>query len=199
MRIITLLLFLVSTHAYGIHTYLGAYKMLEKTQDDKGKHADNPFNPMIGVGANFKAFWGLGFSPQLAYIHHFQTSDDSYGGKYTTRTVAILYDFLWVPGGAGGDRVPWAIRFGLGNFIKKIKGKGGKVTVPNGATTVEAHRPGKEVTTYSGTFNLGADLTFPSFVDWFQTMGARFETFTFSPLNQEKRTYAFNLVLVGYF
>ena len=154
---------------------------------------------MFGIGGNFSAFWDLGFSPQLAYVHHLPSSNDSYGGDYSMRTIMMLYDFVWVPGGASfGSDVPLAVRFGIGNFMKSIKGKGGKVTVPNGSSTITAYRPGKRVTTYSGTFNLGVDMTFRPWLDSFEKMGARFETFMFSPLSSEKRTFAFNLVLVGY-
>lgn len=200
MKRLIFFLALFCCEAQAIHTYLGTYKMLEKTQDQAGSHADNKFNPMFGVGGNFSAFWGLGFSPQLAYVHHIPNSDDSYGGDYSMRTIMMLYDFVWVPGGGDyGSRVPWAVRFGVGNFMKSIKGEGGKVTVPNGTSTIKQYRPGKRVTTYTGTFNLGADFTFNAFQDWFDVFGLRFETFMFSPLNSEKRTYAFNLLAVGYF
>lgn len=193
-----LLLACASAHAW--HATVGTYKMLEDTQTSSGGDATNAFNPMIGVGGNFSLPWsGWGFSPQLGYVRHIVKTNDSYGGDYEIQTIMMLYDFVWVPELFSGSGVPFAIRMGLGNFRRSTKGKGGTVTIPNGNSTATAPRPSSSEPSYTGTFNLGADFTFGALADWMTNTGLRFETFTFSPLNKEKRTYAFNFMAVAYF
>lgn len=183
------------------HATIGTYKMLDTTQTSSGSKASNAFSPMVGVGGNFSLPWsGWGFSPQLGYVRHTVKSDDSYGGDYQVTTIMMLYDFVWVPQTfMAGNNPPFALRMGIGNFLRSTKGKGGTVTTPNGSSTATAHRPGDSDTSYTGTFNLGGDFNFGPLMDWMTNTGLRFETFMFSPLNKEKRTYAFNLLAVAYF
>jgi hypothetical protein len=194
------LILLMSASAHAWHAAIGTYKMLDKTQTQSGGDASNAFSPMVGVGGNFSLPWsGWGFSPQLGYVRHTVKSDDSYGGEYQIQTIMMLYDFVWVPEIFSGSSVPFAVRLGLGNFRRSTKGKGGTVTIPNGGGTTTAPRPSSSEASYTGTFNLGADFTFGALASWMTNTGLRFETFTFSPLNKEKRTYAFNLMALAYF
>ena len=176
-----------------MHVSTGVYKSLIDVQDKNGKEVKNPFSPALTVGTNFQFGQSFGFSPQLGFIHHTVKSDDSYG-KYKMYTFFLLYDFIWVPQSFDS----FALRFGLGTFRKTIKGEGGKVTIPNGASTMQAYRP-DSVTSYSGTFNLGADYNFNILKDWFSNFGMRFEVFVFRPLSSENRNYTYNLAFVAYF
>jgi hypothetical protein len=194
------LIWLAAPTARAWHATVGTYKMLDKTQTSSGSKASNAFSPMVGVGGNFSLPWsGWGFSPQLGYVRHIIKSDDSYGGDYEITTIMMLYDFVWVPEMFMTGNTPFALRMGIGNFRRRTEGEGGKVTIPNGNSTAQAYKPGGSETSYTGTFNLGADMNFGSLADWMVNTGLRFETFMFSPLNKEKRTLAFNLMAVAYF
>ena len=192
--IMLLLLGFAGGRAYGVHVTTGFYKSLMDVQDKNGKEATNPLFPAIGVGTNFEMTSAFRFSPQLGYISHTVDSKDSYG-KYKMSTIFLLYDVLWLPKGFTNT----AFRFGLGTFRKSISGKGGAVTIPNGNSTMTAYRPGKSQTSYSGTFNLGADIQFEFLRDWFDKFGVRGEMFVFRPLSKEYRNYSFILAAVGYF
>jgi len=176
------------------NVFLGAYKPLNDVQDKKGKISKNPLSPALSIGKNFQLMDRFGFSPQLGYIYHSNHSDDSYG-KYTVRTIFLLYDFIWVPEMANS----LALRFGVGNFIKSVEGEGGQVTIPNGSGTASATRPSGKKTSYSNTFNFGADWNWGIKGDWFENVGLRFETFVFRPLSKDYRNYAFNVGMLIYF
>ena len=138
------------------HTFLGFNKTLKDTQNSKGKVEDKPFSPTIGFGYNFDLFGsGFGFSPQIGYIHTNQVADDSFG-KQQVHTIFFNWDFIWISSFSND----LAIRFGIGNFIKRTHGEGGTVEIPNGNSTDQARRPSGTVSSYSSTFNLGADYNF---------------------------------------
>lgn len=189
-------LFLAGSTFAKTHTMIGFNKVLKDTQDSNGKVDDKPFSPTLSVGYNFNLFdSGFGFSPQLGYIHTKQTANDSYG-KQKVHTIFLNWDFIWIS--SLSDQL--AFRFGLGTFIKRTKGEGGTVTIPNGTGTDEARRPGKTVSSYSSTLNLGADYNFNvQLSDWIDDLGLRFELYTFRPLSSEYRNYAFNFGVLLYF
>lgn len=190
-----LILFFLLNVCWSAHISTGFYKSLHDVQDKDGDELQNPLHPMIGIGDNWKISTDWGFSPQLKYIYNRQVSDDSYN-DYSVHTFVLLYDFIWVP---VDSMQSFALRFGLGTFIKRIKGEGGTVTIPNGTGTMSAYRPDETETSYSSTFNLGGDLMLDLFKDYFANTGLRLETFIFRPLSQEHRTYAYTLSMVGYF
>lgn len=179
------------------HSFIGVHKALKDTQNSSGKLEDKPFSPTIGYGYNFDLFGtGFGFSPQIGYIHTKQVADDSYG-KQKVHTIFFNWDFMYIP--------TWtqslAFRFGIGNFIKRTSGEGGKVTIPNGSGTAKANRPSKTVSSYSSTFDFGADYKLNlGLTDWWvEDLGFRFELYVFRPLSKEYRNYAFNLGTILYF
>lgn len=197
MRVFIVLFFAVAamSRAPAGTFFTGIHKSLNDVQDKKGKEATNPISPGVAIGWNFQLPDNFGFSPSLGYIHNTVNSDDSYG-KYKMYTIYLLYDFMWIPM-SFSERL--ALRFGLGTFRKTIKGEGGSVTVPNLNTTTTAYRPGKSSTSYSSTFNFGADYTFDFLQDWFNNFGVRLEFFTFRPLSMKYRTFAYTFGAVAYF
>jgi hypothetical protein len=175
--------------------FTGFNKSLLDVQDKKGKERKTPFEPTLAIGKNFEFSPGFGFSPQLGYIHNIIVSDDGYS-EYKMHTFFILYDFLWIP----SSLPDLATRFGIGNFIKRISGEGGTVTIPNGSGTATAYRPKKErQSSYSNTFNFGLDYNFNFSASWFDSLALRFELFIFRPLSKEYRNYAYHLGTVFYF
>jgi len=179
------------------HAFVGFNKALKDTQNSKGKVEDKPFSPTLGYGYNFNLFnTGLGFSPQLGYIHTNQTANDSFG-KQKIHSFFINWDILWIT----SLSQHLAFRFGVGTFIKRTRGKGGTVTIPNGNSTDEARRPSGTVTSYSSTLNLGADYNFDLQMmgQWIEDVGLRFELYTFRPLSSENRNYTFNIGALLYF
>lgn len=195
---LALFLVLIINICSAFHVTTGFYKSLIDVQDKNGKEVTNPFNPTIGVGYNWQFSPTWGFSPQIGYIYDWKKSDDGYN-DYKVHTFNILYDFAWLPfDGMTGDNF-FAIRMGVGTFIKKIKGEGGSVTVPNGSSTSKAYRPDETSTSYSSTLNFGADMSLNIFKDYFQNFGIRFETYVFRPLSKEYRNYAYSLSAVAYF
>ncbi len=179
------------------HFSLGLNKTLKDVQNSKGKVEDKPFSPYLGWGHHFNLFdTGFGFSPQIGYIHTNEVANDSFG-KQTTHSIFLNWDFLYIPAFSAQT----AFRFGIGNFIKRVSGKGGTVEIPNGNSTDRARRPSKTVSSFSSTFNLGADYNFnmPLTDLGITDLGLRFELFTFRPLSQENRNYAFNFGVLMYY
>jgi hypothetical protein len=178
------------------HAFVGFHRTLKDTQNSKGKVEDKPLSPTVGLGYNFNLFnTGLGFSPQVGYIHTDQTANDSFG-KQKIHSFFLNWDLLWISSLSNN----LAFRFGLGTFIKRIRGEGGTVEIPNGSGTDQARRPSGTVTSYSSTFNLGADYNFGlSAGEWIDDAGLRFELYTFRPLSSENRNYAFNFGVILYF
>ena len=182
--------------SYAVELGLGFYNKQEKVQNSKGEEDSDPFSPMFLLGHTFNISSGYVFSPALGYIKHEVNSDDSYG-EYEVTTLALIYDLIWAPGMSASDG--YSIRYGIGNFMRKTKGKGGAVTVPNGTGTATAYRPGSETTSYSTSFNIGAELFFSPLIYGLSLNGLRGEMYWFHPFNDSKRTYAFNIMYVGYF
>lgn len=196
--IFILILLSISVHSGAkSHFSTGVHKALKDVQDSKGNVEDKPFSSFIAWGYHFKLFESrYGFSPQIGYIHNKEVANDSFGDQ-KVHTFFLNWDFLYVP--EFSDQ--FAFRFGIGNFIKRISGEGGTVEIPNGGGTDLARRPSKTVTSYSSTFNFGADYNFNvgPFGDYISDLGLRFELFTFRPLSQENRNYAFNLGVLIYY
>ncbi len=195
------LLFLIffSTRAYSLDTSLGVYRFNDHVQDGVGQEDSDPLSPMVTIGHNMGFLFGLEFSPQLGFIKHTTSVEDEYGGDYSITSFVLLYDFLWSPEllqfSGGGLKV----RFGAGTFIKKTKGEGGPVTIPNGSGTATAYRPGESTTSYSSTVNLGFDALFNLVPTIFTNSGLRLEYFVFGIKESEKRVTGTNISFVGYF
>ncbi len=194
--VLTFMIFQTSLTHSKPHFFTGFNKVLKDTQDSNGKLEDKPFSPTLGFGYNFNLFdSGFGFSPQIGYIHTKQVANDSYG-KQRVHTIFLNWDLIWISSLSNN----LAFRFGVGNFIKRTKGEGGKVKIPNGSGTDYARRPGKTVSSYSSTFNIGADYNFDlQMLGWIEDIGLRFELYTFRPLSKEHRNYAFNIGALLYF
>lgn len=197
LLILSIGLFQIAPASARPHLFLGFNRTLKDTQNSKGKVEDKPFSPTLGVGYNFNLFdTGFGFSPQLGYIHTNQVTNDSFGDQ-KVHTIFLNWDFIWISPLSNF----LAFRFGIGNFIKRTSGEGGTVEIPNGAGTDQARRPDGTVNSYSSTFNLGADYKFDLQLlgTWVQDVGVRLELYTFRPLSQENRNYAFNFGALLYF
>lgn len=196
MPFIILLIFL--QNAFAVHVTTGLYQSLLKVQDQKGKTVKRDFHPHVELGYNWRTGNDWGFSPQIGYIYNIQRSEDKYS-EYKVHTFNILYDFVWLPIDSMKGPTTFAMRMGLGTFIKRISGKGGSVTVPNaGSGTATAYRPKGTQTSYSSTINLGADYTFKMFEEYFENLGLRFETYTFRALSKYRST-SYTFGVVGYF
>ena len=187
---------LPTTASAKLHFFGGFNRSLKDTQNQKGKVEDKPFSPTLALGYNTKLFnTGLGFSPQFGYIHTNQTANDSFGAQ-KIHSFFFNWDFIYVT----SFSQYLGLRFGIGNFIKRIRGEGGTVTIPNGNSTDEALRPSGTVTSYSSTFNFGFDYNFNFLLGtWMENLGVRFETFVFRPLSSENRNYTFNLGIIYYY
>ncbi len=213
LRIGLILILLSITHiSHGFHASLGGFQHRNAVQDSSGSKTAASLSPNLAIGHNFFLFDGWEMSPQLGYIHHILGSDDSYG-KYTSYSVFILFDFFYNP--SWSQRLKF--RYGIGNFMRSIKGEGGAVTVPNGSGFDTAYRPGSTSTSYSTSLDLGMDYYFfePSFggasslfssdtgyqdgfgggVNW----GLRFSLFLFEILDSDKATWSYQIALTGYF
>lgn len=178
-----------------LHSFIGFNKRLKDVQDQNGKVESKPFSPTLSIGDNFAITNDWGFSPQLGYIHTTQERRDSYGDQ-KTHSFFLNWDFITVSSWLDG--LAW--RIGIGNFIKRVHGKGGTVQIPNGSGTATARRPGGTVSSYSNTFDFGFDYKFGlSQSDWFTDLGLRFQLYVFRPLSKDNRSYAFNLGFLWFF
>ena len=198
MRFFVAFLFLFFCfRSYAWEAGLGFYKKDELVQNSSGDEAYDPYHFMFMLGHTFNLTPTIVFSPYFGYIKHNTNHNDNYGGDYEVKTWALIYDFLWAPqmNVSGG----YAIRYGFSNFIKKIKGKGGAVTVPNGSGYDTAYRPDEERASYTMALDLGGEFFFGPVTQYLKATGIRGEIFFFHPLNKEKRNYAFNFMWIGYF
>lgn len=183
-------------HCLAWEAGLGLYKEIDDVQDKSGDEQSLPYNLQLALGNTFNLTPTLVFSPYIGYVKHRNVSDDSYG-KFDVTTWSLIYDFLWAPGMSASSG--YSIRYGIGTFIRKFEGDGGTVTVPNGSSgSSTAHRP-KKSDSYTMSFNLGAETYFRPIANFLKATGARAELFTFHPLNGEKRSFSFNVMLMGYF
>jgi hypothetical protein len=198
--LLLMILISMSTEALCLNVSLGAHKSNRNAQDRAGEEDSNSLSPTVSVGHLIKYKW-INFAPQLGFTKNKRESADEYGGDYSISTIYLLYDFLWSPLGLSvTDRTPLALRFGLGNFIKSIKGDGGTVSVPNGASgTIDAYQPGESDKSYTGSLNLGFDFNGSLLSSNWSNYGGQFELFIFSALKSEKRSTAFNLLLTYIF
>ena len=155
----------------GFSASLGLYQADSKVQSPSGSEDSDPYSVGIAIGYDFDFYWGHLFSPQLGYIQHAVNSEDDYG-SYKMTTIYVLYDFVYKPSWFAQNM---SVRYGVGNFIKKIDGDGGTVTVPNGSGTATAYRP-ESSTSHSGNFNLGLQWDFGAIQ---KTWGVRFYAFAF--------------------
>ncbi|MGE4134008.1 MAG: hypothetical protein AB7F86_20395 [Bdellovibrionales bacterium] len=176
---------------------LTANQAQDKVQTTTGSEAADAISPGITLGPHFDIGDGFRFAPQLGYIYNQVDSNDRYGGKYRVETFYLLYDFTLNADDAGSFRP----RFGVGNFIKRITGKGGTVTVPNGFGTSTSNRPGGTKESFSTTLNLGFEWDFAKsdVASFFRAYGLAFEMFLFEPLDQQRRLIQLQLALAGQF
>ncbi len=136
------------------------------------------FNNVIPFSTPFSQV----FLPEFGFVFHGSNDSDD----YSKRTTYILLDlgYLLVP--------KLVLRYGLGTFITKIKGKGGSTSLRNGSATTTFYRPGKETSSWNTTLNLGAEMAVYS--NW----APRFELFLFSPLSSTARKVSYLLSLTYY-
>ncbi len=192
---LTLTLLLVCEVSWAWSVSFGIFKPDEKVQDSQGNEISDPYSPGINFGHEFQLTTDLVFSPRLGYVMNQVQTKDSYG-KYKVDTIYLLYDFLWP---ITMDRI-WEVRFGFGTFLKRIKGEGGTVTVPNGGGTATAYRPSGTSSSYTSSINLGVDWKFSQGqMGWFSSYGMSGEIFFMNLLDDKKRFPVYLVSLVGFF
>lgn len=187
----------LNPNAHAFNTSLTATQRQEKVQTQAGKEAADPLSYGIGFGHEFQWWNSTQFAPRFGYIKNTVESNDHYSGKYKVETIYVLYDFAHP---FDSDKSLWW-RVGIGNFIKRIKGDGGTVTIPNGSGTATAYKPGKTQQSFTSTLNLGADWMFSKGygADTINGYGISFETFWNEILDSKKRMFTAQLGLIAYF
>lgn len=180
---------------------LGAFKFDDRVQDDRGKEADDPFQPMISFGTKFDtgfASWvgwdtlsSLTFAPRLGYARNLQPSRDSYG-EQKSETLFWHYDFLY----ALNETLQ--LRLGWGSVWKRVSGDGGAVTVPNGGSTATAYRPSGTKSSATASLNLGLDYAWslPSISSSPTRCG--FEVLALQPLDSKRRWFGYQFTFGVY-
>jgi hypothetical protein len=192
LNLILSLLLLPEARAYDVG--ITATQAQDKTQTQSGSEASDPIGYGIAFGHEWQMFTTTKFAPRAGYIKNEVQSKDHYSGKYKSETVYILYDFIH-PLNFGNTL--W-FRGGIGNHIKRIKGDGGTVTIPNGGGTATAYKPGKTQQSFTSTLNLGLDWRFSQ--DFSSTnYGLSFETFWSEIFDSKKRMFTLHLAFVAYF
>lgn len=195
MLILTWFTLLFTSNVHALNFALTATQAQEKVQNQKGKEDADPISFGLAFGHEFQWWQETRFSPRLGYIKNEVNSDDHYAGKYKIETIYLLYDFTHPINMAG----TWQYRAGIGNFIKRIKGSGGTVTIPNGSGTATAYKPGKTQQSFTSTLNLGLDWIFLSSVSGETGYGANLETFWNELLDSKKRMFTVQIGFNAYF
>ena len=130
----------------------------------------------------FQTSFSQFFIPEWGYVFH--RLDDDAG--YSKRTSFVLFDL-------GISLAPDVLfRYGIGTFITKIDGPGGSLTVNDGGAMNTAYLPGRSISSWNTTLNLGTKIDLNS------KLGVRFEFFLFSPLSSTARKFSYLLNLVCY-
>ena len=180
--------------SYAFDAGLTATQAQEKVQNQAGSEDGDPISYGLVIGHVFDSPRSTKFSPKLGYIKNEVNSDDHYSGKYKIETIYLLYDVIHPLNQA--ETI--FFRAGIGNFIKRIKGDGGTVTIPNGAGFATAYKPGKTQESYTSTLNIGADWIFMS--DFGSTRyGMTLESFWSEILDSKKRMFTVQFGLTAYF
>jgi hypothetical protein len=163
----------------------------DKVQTQSGSEAADPISPGVSLGPHFDLGSDWSFSPELGYIYNQVETKDRYGGKPKVETFYLLYDLSYSLGYSRN----YSVRGGLGTFIKRIKGPGGTVTVPNGSGTSTAYRPGDTQTSYSGSINLGFEWYFSDgdVSSFFHRYRLFSEIFVIDPLFDRKRLFTYQI------
>jgi hypothetical protein len=182
--------------AFSGHVGVGQFLQNMESQDSSGSKVSKADDLFISYGKNFpkllKSDAGI-FAPIIGYVKHNKTADTY--GDHTKETIFVLYDL------AKPLTKNIIFRYGIGNFITRIKGDGGAVSVPNGSNgTSTAYKPGSKSESFTTTLNLGLELfTKQSFFSSGKGFGFRLETFMFSFLDSEKRGLGYSLMVASYF
>lgn len=158
LRSIILLILCCHLQAKAEYSYLiGAHQDGPQVQDIKGNEKADPISPLIGLGANWALTDSIRFVPRLSYVMVSNNSDDTYG-PYKTELITLLYDFQY----PFQPMSSWTVRFGMGTVIRRITGKGGTVTIPNGNSTATAHLAEGTSSSATASLDLGFDYKFSS-------------------------------------
>ncbi len=187
-----LFLGLIETRAMAATIALNLSQPQDKVQKQNGKEQADPISPGLSLGPHFDINETWQFAPELGYILNQVSTKDHYGGKPKIETFYLLYDFVYSLSAQGS----WKLRAGIGNFIKKTKGDGGTVSVPNGTSgTSTAYKPGKTKTSYTSSVNLGTEWYFSEGTpgEFFKNYRLFGEIFTFEPLDKQKRMYTLQI------
>ncbi len=193
---IVLQLILASGYANAFNGGLTISQAQEKVQNQKGSEASDPLSFGIMFGHEFDWWQSTRFAPRIGYIKNTVESDDHYAGKYKIETIYLLYDVIHP---LTSDNAIW-FRGGIGNFIKRTKGDGGTVTIPNGAGTATAYKPGDTQQSFTSTLNLGLDWNLSGgFSGQFEGYGVTLETFWNEILDSKKRMFTLQLAFVAFF
>lgn len=193
--LIFLLINLTLPKAFAWDASFGITQPQEKVQNRKGSTASNPISPYLAFGHTFSLTEAWSFAPRLGYIKNTVKSDDHYS-RYKIETFFLLYDFTW----KRSFDSKFYPRLGIGTFLKKTKGEGGTVTVPNGGGFSTAYRPGTSKASATATLNLGIDWKFnESLSAPGRGFGATAEAFIYEILEERKRLLTLSLGLFYYF
>ncbi len=188
---------LLNPNAHAWNMSLTANQAQEKVQAQSGKEDSDPISYGLGFGHEFQWWNSTQFAPRMGYVMNTVNSDDHYSGKYKVETIYLLYDFAH----PFNSEQTWWWRVGIGNFIKRIKGNGGTVEIPNGSGTSTAYKPGKTQESYTSTLNLGVDWMFSKGMggNTINGYGMNFETFWNELLDSKKRMFTVQLAFTAYF
>ena len=174
--------------SFAVHFTAGNFTPSISVQDPEGDRSYFSLNPYIGLGFKIPIFGNHFFVPEVHFALH-TSVDDDYGGQ-SKNTLFLLYDFAY----PFNNEV--ILRYGFGTFITSIGGDGGTVTIPNGNSTTTAYKPGKSSTSYTSSLNLGVE-----FIKQVREylMGTKLETYLFTFLSSEKRSFGHTISLTLYY
>ena len=180
----SLLLFMMAVKSHALFTAGGYVPFGPSTQKDvSGSKNTFSLDPMIGVNTAFNSgFYDQLFMPEVAIA--FNGSETEGYSKYT---YLFLADFGYV------INSQFIIRYGLGSVITHITGDWGTMTLNNGSSTSEYYLPDQSAFSWNTTVNLGVQALLD------KEFSFRFETFLFSPFNNESRKMSYALSLLYYY
>lgn len=183
MKIISLIIILLwETQAYAL-VGAGGYVPFGFSTQKKAEGGTDPFGfePMVALNASVKLGGNHFFLPELGYVKHSSLHDG-----YTKSTIFLLYDFGYLLG------TRMMIRYGIGNFITRISGKGQEIEQRNGSNTAIYYAPPSAVTSHNATLNLGGEFGLSSH------FAIKAEGYLFSFLSSVKRDLSYSLSLNYY-
>ena len=150
--------------------------------DTSGGSRNFDLDPTIGAGVLFPTPWGLHFLTELNWV-----LPQSAGSSQ------VIKNLIMIRADLAYDLLGWMrLRLGTSLMWQNIHGRGGKENIGNGESTSTFYYPDENRSALNNTLDLGIEGLITE--NW----SARFQTYTYSLFDQERRQISYTLFITYY-